>query len=98
MTNPLTILWKFPTMRESHVWRIVRVDGDCAFLLADTGLAIAAVDTSIGAVTLTCNDSDGARVRVFDGKENLMNLIESMIAQYLAEGVPGDGGFAGDQR
>ena len=98
MTSPLTILWKFPGMRESHVWRIVRADGGLAFLTSEDGLSVAAVDVEIGVVTLSINDSEGARVRAFEAKENLCNLVESMIGQFIASGGTGDGGVPGDRR
>lgn len=92
MQNTLTMLWKFPGMRESHVWKIARIDGEAVFFTSEDGLAVAAVDTELCLVTLTVNDSDGARVRSFDAKENLLNLVESIRDQFLGQGVPGAGG------
>ena len=90
--NDRTMLWKFPSMRRAHIWELVHVEGDVAFFSSDHRLATAAVDTAIGTVTLTINDPDGSKARVFDAKEPLCQLVETLMQSYPRPGASGHGG------
>lgn len=85
--NNDTMFWKFPGMQKGHIWKLVHAENELAFFSSDHRLAVVMVDLSIGSVTLAVNDQDGARVKTFDAKEPLCEVVEQVVRQYRPKGA-----------